>query len=126
MSVMARQPKATTTVPYFKLDAGQFIAETMGLPASAVGLYIKAMALYWEAGCSLPDPVVLNRQLGIRTKKAREELEVVLSTFFEDGRHERLDGCLAEVRETSRRQSEIAKKRYEKPEPERGLGADAF
>lgn len=127
---MARQSRATTTVPYFKFDAGQFLAETRGLSGYAIGLYSLAQALYWEAGCSLPDPVVLERQLGVRTAEERGELEVILSTFFEDGRHERLDGCLAEVRDTSRRQSEIARRRYTKPEPKpepgEELSADQF
>ncbi|WP_319237459.1 DUF1376 domain-containing protein [uncultured Propionivibrio sp.] len=122
---MARQPR-TTTVPYFKLDAGQFIAETMGLSAAAVGLYIKAMCLYWEAGCVLPAHDVLKRQLCVRTQRDREALEDILGTFFEDGRHERLDACLAEVQKFSQQQRERAQSRHRKPEPKDESTDDDF
>mgnify|MGYP000659773907 CR=1 FL=1 len=103
---------STTTVPYFKLDSGQFLTETMGMTDAAVGLYIRIMSLYWERQCSLPDDDELIIQLGIRTKQGRDNLALVINRFFKDRKHTKLDLCLEEVCKESKRQSDRAKKRW--------------
>lgn len=107
--------KRTTTTPYFKFDAGQFLAETMGLPDAVVGLYTRMMALYWESGCTLPEDEILKMKLGIRTKKDCANLSLILGQLFDaDRKHPRLDQCLSDVEEESRKQRDRANKRWNK------------
>lgn len=105
---------STTTMPYFKLDSGQFLSETMGLPNAEVGLYIKMMALYWEHGCKLPTKDLLILKLHSRTKKEKESVEGLLNLFFPNNTHERLDEGLKEAQGFSKLQAERAKSGHEK------------
>ena len=103
----------TTTIPYFKFDSGRFLSETMGFSSVEIGIYIQAMALYWERGCRLPALDVLKRSLRVTTRKEREALDLVIDTFFPDGIHEHLDRCLDEAQAFSRKQSAKATKGHE-------------
>lgn len=114
----------TTTAPYFKFDTGLFLAETMGLPHAATGLYVLIMTLYWESGCVLPDDQTLKMKLGVK-KSEEKYLELIIREFFggETRKHFRLDQCLDEVQEQSQKQRERANKRWQgktesPPEPE--------
>lgn len=111
----------TTTIPYFKFDAGQFLAETMGLPEASVGIYARLMALYWVGNCRLPDREDLECRLGIKTKQQRERLDDVLKRFFpgSNSNHPRLDMCQFEAQEASQKQRERAQKRWNKEEPKK-------
>lgn len=106
--------KPTTNKPYFQFDAGRFLADTMGYPSAHVGIYIRLMALYWESGHQLPAPDTLPRKLMITTDQEEEVLDEVLRTFFPNGRHEYLDGCLEHINEFSQKQREKAQARWEK------------
>ena len=111
----------TTTIPYFKFDAGQFLAETMGLPDATVGLYSRLMALYWVGNCRLPERADLECRLGIKTKQQRERLNDVLQKFFpgDESNHPRLDMCQYEAQEASQKQRERAQKRWNKEDPKK-------
>lgn len=104
---------ATTTMPYFKLDSGKFLQDTMGLSHQEVGIYCRTMAIYWESGCKLPSKEMLKKKLSIgANKKDNAALDVVLEMFFPDGTNEHLDACLQEAKGRSKQQSENAKQRY--------------
>jgi uncharacterized protein YdaU (DUF1376 family) len=113
---MNKGSNQTTTMPYFKFDSGQFLAETMGLPDAMVGMYVRLMALYWEHNCSLPSDEVLRQKLATRTKKGRESLDFIIKQFFsgDQKRHERLDQGMSEIKAMKTRQSSNAKARWEK------------
>ncbi len=111
---MNKGSNQTTTMPYFKFDSGQFLAETMGLPDAMVGMYVRLMALYWEHNCSLPSDEVLRRKLATRTKKDRESLDFIIEQFFggDQKRHQRLDQGMSEIQAVKTRQSTNAKARW--------------
>ncbi|PUE29022.1 hypothetical protein B9Z39_02795 [Limnohabitans sp. JirII-29] len=103
--------KSTTTVPYFKFDSGHFLTETMGLPDDVVGMYIRMMAIYWESGCALPSDELLKMKLGVKGKKAADNLNLILAQLFGGERrtHERLNQALTEVNGYKAKQSANAK-----------------
>lgn len=109
---------STTTMPFYKVDGGKFLAETLGYSSAEVGIYARLMAIYWERGCKLPTKELLEKILQATTKKEREALETVLDTFFPDGVHEHLDLCLSEAKAFSTRQSANARKGHDKKLPQ--------
>ena len=116
----------TTIIPYFKFDAGQFLAETMGLPDATVGIYAKLLSIYWAGNCRLPEREDLEYQLGIKTKPQRERLDYLLRRFFPGDvpKHPRLDLCQFEAIEASKKQRERAEKRWTKEREKQTLMED--
>lgn len=106
--------KRTTTLPFFQVDSGQLLYESMGLSLEQMGIYILLMAMYWENECRLPPRENLVRKLKLSPKKAAI-MDGVIETFFPDGIHTNLDQCKENALQTSRRNSENIRQRYRKP-----------
>jgi len=113
---MTAAKKRSDRMAWFKMDAGAFLADTTGLPAAHVGIYMRLLTLYWTSGNRLPpDRAILKRKLQIATTTEEATLEEVLAEFFPQERNTGLDAQLDEVTANSRMQSAKAKTRFQKP-----------
>lgn len=101
--------KATTTIPYFKLDTGKFLSDTMGFSPTHIGYYSLLLVIYWEQEGELPLPAALKRKLLVRSDEEAGILDEVLAEFFPDNKNQHLDSCIEEVRESRKKQSESGK-----------------
>lgn len=94
--------KKADRLSWFKFDAGHFLSDVTGLPASFVGIYARLLALYWTEGGALPDDDSrLKRRIGVSTAEEEDALREVMAEFFPERRHAGLDLQLQAVRETS-------------------------
>jgi len=91
----------TSTIPYFPMDTGKFITDTIHLSNAQAGMYARLMALYWENDCNLPREEKIKKALDIRGKGATEALKLVLEEFFPNGHSELLDDCRANALKVS-------------------------
>ncbi|PXX37837.1 DUF1376 domain-containing protein [Aquitalea magnusonii] len=112
---MSATRKKSDRFAWFAMDAGAFLAETTGLSAAHVGVYIRLMNLYWALGGKLPEDMkLLRRRIGVTTDAEECALQEIMDEFFPSGRHEYLDSYRAEVEANSRMQSEKALRRHRK------------
>lgn len=95
----------TTTIPYFKLDTGRFLADTSGFSAAHIGYYSQLLVHYWEKDGNLPPLSSLKRKLYVNTDEQAKILEEVLAEFFPDDKSDYLDSCLKEVKEAREKQA---------------------
>ena len=108
---------------WFKMDAGSFIADTIGLSNNDVGIYVKLTMLYWTSGNQLPsDESILKRKISIKSDEEASALELILDEFFpinEDGIrvNQGLDQQLQQIKETSKKQSHNGKLAHMKKPP---------
>ncbi len=101
--------KRTNTLPFFQLDSGQLLFESMGHSLEEMGIYLLLMAMYWENECRLPASATLIKKLTLTPRKAAL-MGGVIDDFFPDGVHANLDQCKANALATSRRNSENAQR----------------
>lgn len=106
--------KRTNTLPFFQVDSGQLLYESMGMTLEQVGIYALLMAMYWENECRLPPRETLVRKLKMTPRKA-VIMDGVIDTFFPDGVHTNLDQCRENALKTSARNSQNVSQRYKKP-----------
>jgi uncharacterized protein YdaU (DUF1376 family) len=105
------------------MDAGSFIADTIGLSNNDVGIYVKLTMLYWASGNQLPsDESILKRKITIKSDEDASALELILDEFFpidEDGIrvNQGLDQQLQQIKETSKKQSNNGKLAHMKKAP---------
>jgi len=111
---MTPKPK-NDRLAWFKMDAGAFIADTMGLSNNDVGIYAKLTMLYWASGNQLPqEEGILKRKTGITSNEDSLALDSILNEFFpinEQGIrvNNNLDRQLEEIKEISQKQSRNGK-----------------
>jgi len=100
---------------WYKMDAGSFISDTMGLSNNHVAIYIKLMSIYWTSGNKLPEELILKRKLAIIGSEEEAALSEILAEFFtrdDSGEHcqQGLDKQLTDISEFSATQSARASK----------------
>lgn len=101
--------KRTNTLPFFQVDSGQLLYDSMGQSLEQMGIYVLLMAMYWENECKLPPRENLVRKLKLSARKAAV-MDEVIDTFFPDGIHANLDLCKENALQTSRRNAANARR----------------
>ena len=104
--------KRTTTLPYYQLDSGRFLNDSLGRTLEETGIYSMLLAIYWEHGCRLPAPEVLTRKLRLN-KRQVTLMWPIIDEHFPDGINEHLDLCRDQAMNVSRTNSANARKGHE-------------
>lgn len=115
--------KRTTTLPYYQLDSGRFLNDSLGRTLEETGIYSMLLAIYWEHGCRLPAPEVLIRKLRL-TKRQVALMENIIDEHFPGGINEHLDLCRDQAMKIKQQNSENARRGHEQRKAKQTEEAD--
>jgi uncharacterized protein YdaU (DUF1376 family) len=95
---------------WMPLYIGDFVADTMHLSTTEVGVYLRLIMHYWIHG-GLPESNIMLANLAGVSERAWYRMKPTIRQFFHDGwRHKRIDQELAKMIETSERKRQSASK----------------